>query len=238
MQFGGRSGVTVASERVDLMATFLSRFRSLANERRSGKTAAVAAFLEEFRRQLASPVGEQRFNMLDLVGVGSDEVKHSSILAWLLTPHGSHGCGPLFLRTFLAASGIHALLSEDFVGSRVRTEFAGNDSIIDILVYKPATFVLYIENKVFAAEGPRQVDREFADMVRFGGVVRVPRDRMFPVFLTPSGRPPTSGEPDPWQCVSYARLARDLDELSSSLPAKTKYFVEDLVDQYRKWSTA
>lgn len=198
----------------------------------------MAVFLERYRHHLSSITYEDRFNVLDLFNVGNDEVRHSSILAWLLTPHGSHGCGPIFLRAFLSLAGVEEPFLDDLVGCRVRTEYSGNDSIIDVLVYKPSSFVMYVENKVFAAEGPRQVDRELADMVRFGGLVRVPRDKMFPVFLTPAGRSPTSGDPAPWHCVSYVQLARELERLAPELNAKTRYFVEDLVDQYRRWSSA
>ncbi len=195
------------------LAVFIGRFRELTERRRNAKTETMAAFLDGFRQQLTSATHKRRFNVFDLTGVGGDEVRHSSILAWLLAPHGSHGGGPHFLEAFLRAAEVDGLLPEELVGSHVQTEFAGHESIIDILVYKPSSFVLYVENKIFAAEGFGQIDREFRDMERFGKVVRVPRERMFPVFLTPSGYPPTSGDPGPWHRASYVRLASEFERL-------------------------
>jgi len=177
------------------------------------------------------------FNVLDVTGVGADEVQHSSIIAWLLAPYESHGCGTLFLEQFLSAAGI-ALPGSDLSGCRVRTEFVGHEAIIDILVYRPNDFVIYIENKTFAAEQPQQVDREYRDMILLADVVRVSLDRAFAVFLTPSGRPPVSGDPKRWRTISYRQLARQFEGIQPNLGGKVGFFVEDLVGQYDRWSSA
>ncbi len=219
------------------MSAFLDRFRAHVDAQRDARTEALVALFEQFGEHLASSTRPTRFNVLQVTGVRSDEVKHSSLLAWLLNPHGSHGCGTRFLQSFLAALGI-SLPPDDLVGCHVRTEFPGNESIIDILVYKPAAFLLYVENKVFASEGEDQVARELRDMRRLGEVVRVEPDSWFPVFLTPSGRAPRSGDPAPWYCLSYARLANDFEALLPDLEGKIAFFIEDLVDQYRRWNNA
>ena len=222
---------------LDAIAALIERFRGLSEEHRSEKSAATGAFLTAFQHHLTTATRDRRFNLLDVTGVRNDEVRHSAILAWLLTPHGSHGCGVVFLDAFLHAAGID-LPVEDLAGCRVLTEFPGDESIIDIVVYKPGSYIVYIENKTLAAEGIEQVDRELHDMLRLGEVARIPRESMFPVFLTPSGRPPISGDPAPWFRVSYGQLARSFDAICSQLPEKIAYFVRDLTIQYRRWSSA
>ena len=42
------------------------------------------------------------FNLFDVLRVDKAEIRHSNVLAWLLSPDGSHGLGPIFLRRFLS----------------------------------------------------------------------------------------------------------------------------------------
>lgn len=38
------------------------------------------------------------YNLFSILGLSTYELKHSAIIANLLDPHGSHGCGDTFLR--------------------------------------------------------------------------------------------------------------------------------------------
>jgi len=89
----------------------------------------------------------------------------------------------------------------------VRTECAGMESIIDVMVFRRREFLVYVENKILAPEGEDQVDREFRDMRRRGAALGVPVERQYAVFLTPGGRAPISGDPSRWRPVSYGGLA-------------------------------
>lgn len=42
------------------------------------------------------------FNMFEVLKVDRAEIRHSNVLGWLMTPNGSHGLGPVFLRRFLS----------------------------------------------------------------------------------------------------------------------------------------
>jgi len=223
-------------ERLAAIAEFMQQFGVLADRHRAADVQRLASFLDAYREHFSQPGRPRRFNLLDVTRVGSDEVKHSSIVAWLLTPHGSHGCGPRFLESFLQAADVD-VTSADLTGCHVRTELCGAESRIDIAVYKQGRFLVYIENKTFAAEGDEQIDREYRDMLRFGRVLRVPPSKMFPVFLTPSGRLPVSGDPSRWYPVSYAQVARGWKTLERELPEKTGLFITDLIEQYDRWSS-
>jgi hypothetical protein len=94
-----------------------------------------------------------------------------------------------------------------FARYQVRTELARAESIIDVTVFQRGAFLIYLENKIFAAEGFKQLEREFRDMRRLGAALRVPQDRQFAIFLTPDGRPPVSGVATRWRTVSYPEIA-------------------------------
>ena len=223
-------------KRIEAIEAFLGQLRSLVEKNRAAEVECMAGFFADYKCWLANLQSTARFNVLDITGVGNDEVKHSSILAWLLAPNAAHGCGTCFLQLFLRAVGIN-ISDEHLPDCYVRTEFSGNESIVDILVCKPGEFLVYVENKTLSAEGVNQVDREYRDMLRVGTSVRVPISNMFPVFLTPGGRPPTSGDPRPWHPLSYRTLALAFE---TALPMlghrKIAFLVEDLVEQYQRWS--
>ncbi|MBI2863375.1 MAG: hypothetical protein HYX94_02280 [Chloroflexi bacterium] len=85
-----------------------------------------------------------------------------------------------------------------------------------------------------SAEGVDQIDREYRHMARVADSNRVPSNRMFPVFLTPDGRSPTSGDARPWRPVSYRDLAREFLTALPALPDRKTAFFVDLIGQYRR----
>lgn len=98
------------------------------------------------------------------------------------------------------------------------------------MVVRRGEFLIYLENKVYASEGTEQIDREFCDMRRLGASLKIPEQMQFPVFLTPLGRPPSSGDPAPWRTLSYVDLASTFAELLPSITApKVKVLLQDWV---------
>jgi hypothetical protein len=99
------------------------------------------------------------------------------------------------------------------------------------MVVRRGGFLIYLENKVYASEGTEQIDREFRDMRRLGASLKIPEQMQFPVFLTPRGRLPSSGDPAPWRTISYGDLASAFVELLPSIAApKVKVLLQDWVD--------
>jgi hypothetical protein len=97
-------------------------------------------------------------------------------------------------------------------------------------------FIVYVENKVYAAEGSRQAEREMRDLRRIGQRMGVPRDRQIAVFLTPLGRGPVTGDPDEWVSISYLELADTLRKLLADVShPRTRYIVEDWIDTVTAW---
>jgi hypothetical protein len=213
------------------MVAFLNLFKTLRARHRVQRLEQMRHLLDTVSVSRPSQVG---FNVVSLCSVGTDEVKHSSILAWLLDASAGHGLGTRFFLAFLQVCQIPLTHVGDCY--RVRREFAGLDSIVDLLVYQRRGFILYIENKIFASECNEQIDREYQDMRRLGEALHVPRERQFAVFLTPEGRPPTSGDASVWRSVSYVNLADALRAVLKELPdGKLRSFVQDWTEIVREW---
>ena len=219
----------MASSSLDAMCSFMAAFRALRDEKRADRLASMKGFLSTFeethRRIWRTKVD---FNLFNLLGIQTDEVRHSALLAWLLAPKSGHGQGDLFMRVFIELCSLD-LADAALDRYTVRTEFAGEESIVDVMVSAHAQFVIYIENKVLAAEGPDQADRELRDLRRLGAALSVPRRRQYAVFLTPQGRRPTSGDPTRWRTLSY----RDLTAaFTKTLPSVTSLRVRMVLEQW------
>lgn len=194
--------------------------------------------LERMHQLLVSinecPRTSDSINVLSLCRVGDDEVRHSSILAWLLNMSGSHGAGNRFFEAFLMVCQIDP---QPFnLPYRVRTEYGRAEAIIDIVVYRRNSFVLYLEHKVSATEGTDQLNREHRDLHLFGNALKVPSGNRFAVFLTPDGRWPVSGNRDDWRLLSHHNLANAFETVVNEMPeGKARWFVSDWLKTISEW---
>ena len=104
------------------------------------------------------------FNLFEVMGIENLERFHSKILAWLLDrriEHGTHAQGNLGFRLFLEELGkdlavesnpqINTYPDEQYW---VRCEVSGEQSRIDIEIAARGKFIIHIENKIRAQEGP------------------------------------------------------------------------------------
>lgn len=118
--------------------------------------------------ELAKQSGEN-FNIFSIMKMESDEVKtHSSIIAELLNPNGSHGLGSLPLEYFIDQLGIDfgekkmnyastKSIAEEYVGV-INLDFTEGGRI-DIVVRDSHGCVFLIENKIYAADQHNQLIR-------------------------------------------------------------------------------
>jgi hypothetical protein len=217
--------------RIETMDRFIADFRALRAAQREARLGEMKAFFATFeathRRVWRAMVD---FNVFSLLGVRTDEVRHSGVLAWLLDTESGHGQGDAFMRAFADLCCLD-VPPKAFDRYRVRTEFVGTESIIDMTVFRRGEFLIYVENKVFAGEGIHQIDREFRDMRRLGIALEIPKERQFAVFLTPDGRPPLSGDATRWRTVSYGEIAAAFGNLLPGITStKVKIFLKDWID--------
>jgi hypothetical protein len=176
-----------------------------------------------------------RENVFALLKIGKDEVRHSGVLAWLLDPRGSHGQGVSFLRAFTEVCRLE-VESEALQRCQSRTEVSGQEAVIDVAVYSPGELLIYIEHKIDSPEGPRQIDREFADMRRHGAALGVCGTRQTAVFLSPQGRPPTSGCACRWRTLSHGRLVEAFRPAQQRMgTSESSVIVRDWLDELRAW---
>jgi hypothetical protein len=216
--------------RLERMVKFFADVRAWQAARREQRLREMADFLATFeathRRVWRSRVD---FNVFDLLKVATDEVCHSGVLAWLLDAESGHGQGVLFMQTFAELLQLD-LPPQAFARYQVRTELARAESIIDVTVFQRGAFLIYLENKILAAEGLKQLEREFRDMRRLGAALRVPQDRQFAIFLTPDGRPPISGSATRWRTVSYPEIAGAFQALLSGINStRVKIMLNDWI---------
>ena len=129
------------------------------------EVASICA-LEQAQQEERNRKGEN-YNLFSILSIERYELKHSALIANLLDPKGSHGCGDAFLRAFfeIALKGT-AYPFEECTLPHSYTEYytgpiAGDTGgRIDILVEsKSSHYGLIIENKIYAGDQDKQLTR-------------------------------------------------------------------------------
>ena len=204
------------------------------------KLDRISRFLQHLRDELPKLgwVLPPDFNVFSLLRVEHDEVRHSRVLAWLLDVRETHRRGDLFLKVFLEACG-----KEENVDcldqAKVDTEYRVSEANIDVLVYVEGKFLVYIENKIGASEGERQLSREYGDMQKFADKHKVPpgHEHRHAVFLTPDRYSPKTDDPANWTMLSYSKLESAFrEQLGSITDDKVRFVVKDWLSTIHGWS--
>ena len=127
------------------------------------EVASICA-LEQAQQEERNRKGEN-YNLFSILSIERYELKHSALIANLLDPKGSHGCGDAFLRAFfeIALKGT-AYPFESSTPPDSYTEYYTGPIVgdtggrIDILV-KSSRYGLIIENKIYAGDQDKQLTR-------------------------------------------------------------------------------
>lgn len=127
------------------------------------EVASICA-LEQAQQEERNRKGEN-YNLFSILSIERYELKHSALIANLLDPKGSHGCGDAFLRAFFEiALKERTYLFEDCTLPDSYTEYYTGPIVgdtggrIDILV-KSSHYGLIIENKIYAGDQDKQLIR-------------------------------------------------------------------------------
>lgn len=219
-----------------------------------GETMADLRGIKQFSRRLRRdlPALERKtrrqallkapcFNVFHALHIDRREtILHSPMLAHLLDPTASHGQGSLFLREFFKV----AQKKSGFIGPAqplnadqwsVRTEvYVGNGSIDLLLECPRQRYLLAIENKVDALEGPAQLWRYYQWMQRQSYYTT----RQL-IFLTLDGREPKSHKGAPYVRLSYRQDIREFLELAceGTLAPCVKEMVSQYIAVLNDWRT-
>ena len=202
------------------------------------EVASICA-LEQAQQEERNRKGEN-FNLFSILSIERYELKHSALIANLLDPKGSHGCGDAFLRAFFEiALKERAYPFEDCTLPDSYTEhyigpIAGDTGgRIDILVESSYYYRLIIENKIYAGDQDKQ-------LIRYDnyGKTDLEADRYLLVYLTLFGNEASEGstakgsakEVD-YLCLSYAEdILRWLEQCVRL--AYDKPLVRESLNQY------
>lgn len=142
----------------------------------------------------------ESFNIFQILNIMHYEVStHSAILRELLDSNGTHGQGNLFFIEFLnMLVGKGILLRDDplrysakqFDNYSCIAEKSIDNGRIDIIISRfqgDFPFCLIIENKVYAKDQEKQIERYWDKLKR----MNIPEDRKKILYLTPDGRDPS-----------------------------------------------
>lgn len=164
----------------------------------------VNGIIEKYQA-IAEKTGEN-FNIFEVLGLTTNEVRtHSSFLAELLNPKGSHGQGSVFLDLFTKQLNIEfsndcvSVEIEKFIGRTNENYTEGG--FIDILISN-STQVIIIENKIYAPDQENQ-------LVRYNNYGKALNKKIYLFYLTLDGKMAndySSGalkESEDYKCISY-----------------------------------
>ncbi|MBD2745797.1 PD-(D/E)XK nuclease family protein [Microvirga sp. BT688] len=195
-------------------------------------------FLEHFRRLSEASIrsGEQ-IDIWSISGLGKNEVRNASVLAWLLDKRQTHGKGAAILQALLDRLskrhvGEFPLSVDDAKQYRVSTEHYSldNDANRVDIVIDGSDFTAFIEVKIAAREGEEQIDRYLDLLERRAKALG--RDRIGLVFLTRSGDKPRNVVSPRVIIATWDDVARAIEETIKRQQSGGTTFVDRLLTQF------
>ncbi len=182
------------------------------------------------------------FNLFDVLRVDKAEIRHSNVLAWLLSPDGSHGLGPIFLRRFLSRllmdsgpDNLSLTPSQVELMNLADVEVLREWQHIDVLVRSPGNrWCLLIENKIKSKESKGQLTRYMARVRE-----EMPDYEVIPVFLTLEGEDPSEAGQEagfvPLSHVQVLELAEEIvKQHNSRIPLDAHTFLTHYLETLRR----
>ncbi|MGB7249782.1 MAG: PD-(D/E)XK nuclease family protein [Phormidesmis sp.] len=169
------------------------------------------------------------FNLFEAVGMVRQELQHSNLLAFLLTPSERHGLGDRFLKKLLISA-----FSESPVFSSIEIDIADLTDVevrrewrnIDLLIYSQSNgWAIAIENKVDSKERSGQLRRYQRTVVReFPFCLK----KAF-IYLTKEGEAASRKQ---WQSLSYGKIANMLEAIQNKHHSSLSSDVQTLIFHY------
>ena len=223
---------------------FFSSWEQLALTREALKTKPHldCKRFESFANAFPNPYKEYRksgamLNVWRAAGLGSDELRNSQVLAWVLDKFGDHGQGSTFLEGLVALAG-HQLagVSPEIVSKNnywTRLEslpFGDLASRMDIEIESPK-FLIFIEVKVRAPETGNQLER-YVDLA----IKKAAGKPWFVIFLTTDRRKPANNSlHNKIVSLSWKDIANLLDSHNTSAQCNsfTGRIFQQLADHFR-----
>lgn len=179
------------------------------------------------------------FNILEITGMGNQEIKHSNILGWLFSD-AEHNLEYKILESFLKK--IIALNEVDNLQDYIYLSKHRKDIIIyrekdniDLLIVDEANKVLFvIENKVFASE--RTFGDDGGQLQKYEDIVNHKYSkeyRKYFIYLTIDLSEPSR---ENWLKANHEMIVESLNEISKNkdISVKTKIIFESYIDTLKR----
>jgi hypothetical protein len=183
------------------------------------------------------------FNILEITGMGAQEIKHSNILGWLLN-NSEHNLEYTILENFLKKvisenNNTKLLQRYAYLPKNKRNiKIYREEDNIDLLIVDDANkVVIIIENKVFASEringddGGQLKKYEKTINIKYNGDYQ----KHF-IFLTIDLKEPSKGE-NQWLKANHQMITDVLEEIlknKNDLSIKTKIIFESYIDLLKR----
>jgi hypothetical protein len=196
---------------------------------------AYPSLMREYRRWIRfieenNTDGIQKINFLKVFGISAREEPHSKFLVWLMKENESHGIGSAFLDGFLDLlarryNNVESLSSE---AATVIPEASGDRGTPDIKILG-ADFLCIVENKIRSAEGKDQTKRYAEDAMEEIKKIKVSEDRLFLIYLTPTGRAPLDSRFKSMDYNELITLLRDIIQREQNINDPTRFLIEQFI---------
>ena len=198
-------------------------------------TATVRELYQLLSSKLLVELEERlgKFNPLQVLGIENAEIRHSNVLAWLLSPGEAHGLGDAVSRRIAA----HVLvsnegtpenfeLSDTFFADFSDAEVLREWQHIDLLfVSRQTQTVILIENKIWSGESPDQLSRYYERVAS-----TFPGFQILPVFLTLEGH--EAENDDRYLRLSHRDVVEIIDHELQSRGSTVSPDVATFIGQY------
>lgn len=167
---------------------------------------------------------KEPFNVFELCGVWSTEMRHSAILAYLLNPQSSHKFGAVFLKKFYEQIGLNHFIAD---GSYVETELSFDNGRMDIVISNNHNQTVVIENKIYAKDQEEQLNKYQKQLLKNKGQIAL-------LYLSLDGHEANVKDVD-YLRISYRNdILQWLDKCINITQKKKKTFATTTLTQYKE----
>lgn len=175
-----------------------------------------------------------KFNLFDVLKISHTEIRHSNMLAWLLSPNEKHGFGDKILKGFVQyvikynsdTKDSFPLLLMDYSDFIIQREWNHIDLIA---ISEKSKFILCIENKIDSGEHDNQLQRYQKTIEEY-----YPEYNKNYIFLSPEGI--EASEHEHWISMSYKDVLDIIEKNKTQLEvsADIKFLIENYVEIIRR----
>lgn len=169
---------------------------------------------------------EEKINIFKIIENGKTEIRHSKVLAWLMTAKENHGIGDYFIREFIKSAiknnpeKAYDIMDWAFVDYSVQdvvTEQRTDDGFVDITICfesLPSRHIVAIENKTGSNEHTtgktkKKQTEEYRETIE----KNYPDHEKLFVYLTPGNAQPADAEY--WCVLSYEDVLAIIEKILS-----------------------